>query len=105
MKNPFSNIELKTWPDFLLAISGISFVMTLGAMISGIYLPGGTLGWVALMAGVVLFGIAGKQAHYRRHDKKLNKWISAWRFNALSNIFVFASLALILGAIYVFAQN
>lgn len=105
MSNPFSNIELKHWPDFVLAISGISFVMVLAALISSTNLPGGTLGWVTLMAGVVCFGIAGKHAHYRRHDKDIHKWISAWRMSVLSNILVVIAFGLISGSVYIFVQN
>ncbi|WP_115718825.1 hypothetical protein [Gallaecimonas mangrovi] len=105
MSNPFKNIELKYWPDFVLAISGISFVMVLGALIAGVTLPGGTLGWVLLFFGVIAFGVAGKHAHYRRHDKEIHKWVSAWRASFLSNILVLVSLGLIGGAVYVFAQN
>lgn len=105
MSDPFKNIELKYWPDFLLAVSGTFSVMVLGALIAGIVLPGGTLGWVLMFLGVVAFGIAGKNAHYRRHDKKIHKWVSAWRPNFLSNIFILVSLGLIAGSVYVFANS
>lgn len=102
MSNPFDNIQLKHWPDFLLALSGVSFTMAFWALIGGIVLPGGTLGWVFALAGVVSFGIAGKIAHYQRHDKAIYKWVSAWRNNWLSNMFLIVTMLLLVSSVYVF---
>lgn len=79
--------------------------MVLGALISDVALPGGTLGWVFLFFGVITFGVAGKHAHYRRYDKEIHKWVSAWRANFLSYIFLLVTLGLFGGAVYVFVQN
>jgi hypothetical protein len=51
MDNPLKNIQLKNWPDYWLAITGISFALVLGGLISGQHLPGMTVYWVMLLAG------------------------------------------------------
>ncbi|KKA43633.1 hypothetical protein [Salinivibrio sp. KP-1] len=62
MNNPFTNIELKVWPDFLLAISGALLVAAVVAMFAGNELA---TRLIFGFGGLVLFGIGGKAAHYK----------------------------------------
>ena len=65
LENPFRNIQLKDWPDFLLAVSGVSFVVSLIAFFGG---SSSAVPFVLVFGGLVLFGIGGKIAHYRFRD-------------------------------------
>ncbi len=106
MENPFKNIQLKNWPDFLLAISGVSFVLVLGALVADQKLPGGTVAWAMLFGGLVIFGIGAQKAHYKTHIKNIkgnaNVWVSKWRHSLLADAFAGVGLLLILFAIRYF---
>ncbi|PML81993.1 hypothetical protein [Enterovibrio norvegicus] len=102
MLNPFEKFELKQLPDLVLVIFGISFLAILGAIIGSVVLPGGTLGWLLVIASFLSFSIAWKNAHYRKHDKEIYKWVNAWRNNALSNIFLLIAALLFVSAIVYF---
>lgn len=97
MNNPFSGIELKTWPDFLLAISGTLLVASVVAMFSGNDLA---LRLSVGFGGFVLSGIGGKIAHYKFRDSSVkgnaNAWFSGWRHSFLADIFAVTGVALIL---------
>lgn len=96
MSNPFSGIELKTWPDFLLAISGALLVAATVAMFAGNELA---LRLSAGFGGLVLFGIGGKVAHYKFRDPTIkgngNAWFSGWRHSLLADIFAASGVVLI----------
>lgn len=96
MMNPFKNFQLKQLPDLVLVIFGISFLAILGALIRSVVLPGGTLGWLLVIAAFLSFSIAWKNAHYRTHDKEIHKWVNAWRHNGLSNAFLCLAVVLLI---------
>jgi len=99
--NPFNNTQLKEWPDFLLAFSGVSFVVSLMAMFSGssIGLP-----CALIFGGLVLFGVGGKVAHYRFRDSGIkgngNAWFSGWRHSLLADSFAGIGVVLVLLAAF-----
>ncbi|MDR9766301.1 hypothetical protein RJP56_09580 [Shewanella baltica] len=103
MSNPFDSMKLKSWPDFILAISGITFLLSFTAMVAEKELPGGTLGWVSLMGAIFSFGIAGKIAFKRVFNRDSNKWEDGWRNNHLSNLFILISVGLGYLAYHVFS--
>lgn len=102
MLNPFENFQLKQLPDLVLVVFGISFLAILGALIGSIVLPGGTLGWFFVIGAFLSFSIAWKNAHYRTHDKKIHKWVNAWRNNTLSNVFLALTAVLLVSALAYF---
>ncbi|MDR4516628.1 MAG: hypothetical protein MRK00_04485 [Nitrosomonas sp.] len=103
MVNPFKNIQLKYWPDYLLAITGVSFLVLLVGMISGRQIPGGIVYWVILFGGLVSFGIGAQIAHYRAHLKEIegniNIWVSKWRHTILADSFAVIGVILVLYAL------
>nr|WP_274929760.1 hypothetical protein [Vibrio metschnikovii] len=102
MLNPFENFQLKQLPDLVLVVFGISFLAILGALVGSIVLPGGTLGWFFVIGAFLSFSIAWKNAHYRTHDKKIHKWVNAWRNNTLSNVFLALTAVLLISALAYF---
>lgn len=100
MENPFKNIQLKDWPDFLLAISGVTFVVSLIALFGGSSFAGLL---VLTFGGLVLFGIGGKIAHYRFRDATIqgnsNAWFSGWRHSLLADCFAALGILLVVIAI------
>jgi ABC-type multidrug transport system permease subunit len=96
--NPFKNFQLKQLPDLVLVIFGISFLAILGALICSVVLPGGTLGWLLVIAAFLSFSIAWNNAHYRTHDKEIHKWVNSWRHNGLSNAFLCLAVVLLISA-------
>lgn len=106
MNNPFRNIQLKDWPDFLLAISGVSFVLSLVALFGGLSIAAMI---VPVFGGLVLFGIGGKIAHYRYRDASIignsNAWFAGWRHSFLADIFAGLGVFLILiAAVWFFVR-
>jgi len=103
MENPFKNIQLKNWPDYWLAVTGISFVILLGGLVAGQQLLGGTVNWVMFFGGLILFGIGAQKAHYKAHingiEGNMNVWVSKWRHSLLADVFAVAGLLLVLFAI------
>ena len=100
MDNPFKNIQLKDWPDFLLAISGLSFVVSLIALFGGSSFADEFL---LVFGGLVLFGIGGKVAHYRFRDAAIkgnsNAWFPGWRHSVLADSFAAFGVLLIVLAV------
>jgi len=105
MGSPFEGMKLEHWPDFVLAISGILLIASFGAMVAGANLPGGTLGWVSLMAAIFCFGVAGKIAFQRVFNRATKKWHDGWRNNLLSNIFILVFIALGYFSYHVFKNS
>lgn len=99
MENPFRNIQLKDWPDFLLAITGFSFVISLIALFGGSAFAGL---FVLAFGGLVLFGIGGKVAHYRFRDATIkgnsNAWFPGWRHSLLADCFAGLGMLLVIVA-------
>lgn len=96
MESPFKSIKLKYWPDFLLAISGSAFVVSLVAMYSGIaFAQKLSVGFF----GFVLFGIGGRIAHYQFRGPSIrgnnNAWFSGWRHSPLADFFAIAGIVLV----------
>jgi hypothetical protein len=106
MVNPFKNIELKNWPDYWLAVSGLGFIILLGALVAGKNQPGSTVAWVILFGGLLLFGIGGKIAHYKAHIKgvegNINVWVSKWRHGFLADTLAIIGIILIIYSVVTF---
>lgn len=106
VENPFRNIQLKNWPDFWLAITGIAFVVVLTGLVAGQQLPGGSATWVMLFGGFVMFGIGAQKAHYKAHLKgvegNINVWVSKWRHSLLADLFAVIGVLLVLCAVVLF---
>ncbi|WP_440997545.1 hypothetical protein [Arhodomonas sp. SL1] len=105
MENPFKNIELKFWPDFLLAISGLAFVVSVAAMYSGATLARSlSVGFF----GLVLFGIGGKISHHRFRDPNIrensNAWFSGWRHSMLANLFAAIGVIIVLLSVWLISK-
>lgn len=100
VENPFKNIQLKDWPDFLLAISGVSFIVSLIALFGGSSFAAAL---VLVFGGFVLFGIGGKAAHYRFRDSSIkgnsNAWFSGWRHSLLADSLAGSGVLLIVAAV------
>jgi len=60
MLNPLKYIELKSWPDYMLAVSAVCLVMAAGALLSGASIA---LSLSFLFGGIFVFATAGKIAH------------------------------------------
>lgn len=101
MNNPFTNIELKVWPDFLLAISGVLLVAAVVVMFAGNELA---LRLSLGFGGLVLFGIGGKAAHYKYRDPSIkgnsNAWFSGWRHSFLADIFAALGIVLVCSSVW-----
>lgn len=106
MKNPLEKLELKTWPDILLAMVALPFVISFGAMF-----PISTRSFAVpitlIVAGIVLFGIAGKLSYHRYHDKSTagnsNTWVAGWRHSFLGNSIATIGISLVVaGAVAIF---
>lgn len=107
MENPLKSIELKTWPDFLLAVSGMAVMISLTALFAG---SDHALIATILFAGIFLFGIGGKISYYRYRDSSvkgnMNAWFSGWRHSILSDSLAFIGIALIvLSLVLIYLQN
>jgi hypothetical protein len=107
MSNPFQNIQLKNWPDYWLAVNGISFVLILGALVAGQELLGRTVTWVILFGGFLFFGIGAKKSHYKAHVKgvqgNMNVWVSKWRHSFLADAFAIIGIVLVTYSIVSFS--
>lgn len=107
MVNPFKSIQVKVWPDFLLAISGSSFTILLIALATNKDLPGSTLGWMVMFGGLVIFGFGAKKSHYKAHIKGIKGvkgiWVSKWNHSFLSDLFALIGVFLIIFSIAIFS--
>lgn len=103
MENPFKNIQLKDWPDFLLAITGVSFVTSLIALFGDSSFA--SL-FVLTFGGLALLGIGGKIAHYRFRDPTIkgnsNAWFPGWRHSLLADCFAGLGILLVVVAVILF---
>lgn len=103
MENPLKNIQLKDWPDFLLAVSGASLCVSVIAILSGSALGAS---YALLFGGVFLFGVGGKIAHYKYRDPdikgNINAWFTGWRHGLLADSFAIIGILLVFLAIYAF---
>ena len=106
MTNPFKNIPLKDWPDYWLAVTGISFIIILSGLAAGKEFPGGTVAWIILFGGLLLFGIGAKKSYYKAHIKgvevNINVWVSKWRHGFLSNTFAVIGVCMVLFSLSIF---
>lgn len=105
MESPFKNIELKHWPDFLLAISGAAFLASLVALYSDVQIAK----YLSIFFfGFVLFGIGGKIAHYKYRDPNIggnvNAWFSGWKHSLLADSFALFGVILIVLSIACFIK-
>ncbi|AUD78734.1 hypothetical protein CW740_05505 [Kangiella profundi] len=96
--NPLKSLELKTWPDVMLAISSVPFLISFGAMFvdstKAFAVP-----ITILIAGILCFGIGAKLAYYRYRDSNIegniNAWFAGWRHSFLADFFAFIGFLLI----------
>ncbi|MEP2627445.1 MAG: hypothetical protein ABJP66_06585 [Hyphomicrobiales bacterium] len=101
MENPLKNIEFKVWPDYLLAVSALLLVISVGALFAGAPLG---LPLSALFGGFFLFAIGGKIAHYKFRAPEAkgnaNVWVSGWRHSFVADCFALLGVGLIVWAIW-----
>ena len=103
LDNPLRNIQLKEWPDFVMAISGVSLVSSVVGMLSGV-----KLGYpcTLMFGGAFLFGLGGRIAHFKYRDASVkgnsNAWFSGWRHTTLADSFALLGVSMVLFAIYTF---
>lgn len=99
VKNPLEKLELKTWPDVLLAILAIPFLIAFGAIFLETTRSFATP-ITLIIAGIIFWGLAGKISYYRFHDKSIkgnmNAWFSGWRHSFLGDSIAVIGIALIL---------
>jgi hypothetical protein len=97
MDNPLKNIELETWPDFLLAIAGLAFIISLTSLLSGSAVAAPT---TLIFSGIFSFGVGGKISYYRFRDSNIkrnkNAWFSGWRHSLLADSFAVIGVVLII---------
>lgn len=103
MQNPLANIKLQSWPDFVLAISGTAFLVSLPFVL-------GTCRAIALavlFCGGFIFGLGGKIAHYRYRDSSVpgnaNAWFPGWRHSLLADSLAMIGLVITFIGAYLFA--
>lgn len=106
VENPLRNIQLKIWPDFLMAAAGFLLVISvIISLLAGSQLSGSC---ALLFGGGFLFGIGGKLAHYRYRDPNVkgnsNAWFAGWRHGPLADTFAGIGLILIVAAIFSFHE-
>lgn len=103
MENPLKNIELKVWPDFLLAVSAVCLVMAVGSLLAGVPIA---LPLSPLFGGIFVFAIAAKISHYRFRDRSIkgnsNAWFSGWRHSVLADGLAVGGIGLIGWSIWLF---
>jgi hypothetical protein len=93
--NPFKNIRVKYWPDYLLAVTGTCFIITVLTYLTGI---DRAFPLMVIFGGLILFGIGGEIAHYRYSIKgyggMVSQQFSGWRHTFLANSFALLGILL-----------
>ena len=101
--NPLKSLELKTWPDILLAVCSIPFLLSFGAMFAD-STKNFAIPITLLVSGIMCFGLGGKLAHYRYRDSSvkgnMNAWFSGWKHSLMADGLAALGLALIGLGIY-----
>jgi hypothetical protein len=106
VKNPLEKLDLKTWPDVLLAIFVLPFTIAFTALFPetsrDFAIP-----IVLIISGMLFFGLAGKISYYRFRDNTIkgnsNAWFSGWRHSILGNSIALVGVAqVLLGLIFIF---
>lgn len=103
MDNPLKSLELKTWPDVMLAISSVPFLIAFSAIFAestkALAIP-----IAILLAGVICFGVAGKVAYYRYRNSSIrgnvNAWFSGWRHSLLADSLALVGFLLIVFGVF-----
>lgn len=101
--SPLKSIELKTWPDILLAICAVPFIIAFSAMFvdsTKTFAVSVTI----LVDGLLSFGLGGKIAYYRFRDSEIggnmNAWFSGWRHSILADTLAILGVLLISLGVY-----
>ncbi|MBE9516435.1 MAG: hypothetical protein IME93_05605 [Proteobacteria bacterium] len=104
--NPFKNIRIKYWPDYLLAVVG---TCTIAAVIAYLADSNRALPLMEIFGGLTLFGIGGEIAHYvyskKGYGGMVSQHFSGWRHTLLADLFAVIGLVITCYGVYQMYKN